>query len=89
MPCERVATLALPDTTITSAAVAPDGASCWAHGVFAPSDQFEVWLPTIAWNGKFMGVGSLAGGGLVDTILGIPPRSRAGTRRPAPTPGTS
>src|SRR5262245_30154192 len=70
--CESLTTVALPDTTITSAAVAPDGASCRVRGVFAPSDQFEVWLPTTNWNGKFMGVGSLAGGGFVDTLFGMP-----------------
>src|SRR5262245_4433209 len=71
MSCASLAMLAVP-ATITSAAAAPDGASCRVRGVFAPSDGFEVWLPMSGWNGKFMGVANLAGGGIVDTPFGMP-----------------
>jgi hypothetical protein len=73
--CESLTQLALPDTTITSAATAsgtltPTGGSpiadlpafCRVVGVIRPSTdshiEFEVWLPTTGWNGKFQGIGN-------------------------------
>src|SRR5262245_10332326 len=64
--CESLAMLVLPETNITSAAVVPDGTYCRVQGVFAPSDHFEVRLPTTGWNGKFAGVGNLALGGQIE-----------------------
>jgi len=66
-PCESLATLALPDTTITAAAHVPAGGYCRIEGVVAPSVRFEVRLPD-AWNGKFQGVGNGALAGFINTF---------------------
>ncbi len=68
--CASLATLWLPDATITSvtvvpvAAAAPDATDpvpeyCKVLGTLEQTILFEVALPTTAWNGKFM----FAGGG--------------------------
>ena len=77
MSCEAIATLALPETTITLAeAVAagpftPPGARqplelpafCRIAATTSPAVNFEVWLPAEGWNGKFhtAGNGGMAG----------------------------
>jgi feruloyl esterase len=77
--CERLASLALPDTTITRAEVAngpsftpPAGrplgevpAFCRVAATSAPAVRFEVWLPLAGWNGKFQGVGNGANAGSI------------------------
>lgn len=66
--CEGLASLHLPDTTITVAAVVPAGATppigtaaCRVAGIIAPTSDssiaFEVWMPTSDWNGKFLSAG--------------------------------
>jgi feruloyl esterase len=64
--CESLAGLVLEETTITSAGVVPAGTHCRVAGVVAPSNGFEVWLPTSGWNGKLQGVGNGALGGYVN-----------------------
>ena len=68
--CEGLASLALPNTTITIAKANPAGdlpAYCQVHGVLKPTDvsviHFEVWIPAENWNGKLevAGNGGLAG----------------------------
>src|SRR3984957_17658971 len=78
--CEGIASLKLPDTSITlTRTVAagefsgPEAASqeaefrklpafCRVQGVIRPSSdsniEFEVWMPTSGWNGRYLGVGS-------------------------------
>src|SRR5438093_7258083 len=78
--CESLATLVMPDTTITLAEshsagpFTPPGSStplqlpafCRVAGIVTPAVRFEVWMPVAsAWNGKFQGVGN---GGLAGTI---------------------
>ena len=77
-PCE-VATfvaLGLPQTSITLVQSLPAGTHpapvgtieapiCRVRGVFAPENNFEVWLPTATWNRKYQGVGN---GGLAGSI---------------------
>ena len=78
--CTRVASLALAETTIRSAAVvtggsfAPPGggpaskdlpAFCRVAAVSKPAVSFEVWLPLANWNGKFQGVGNGANAGSI------------------------
>src|SRR5687768_10592924 len=66
--CESLASVALPNTTIESAAVDPNN-----HGVCRvtaittrppAADKIRIWvaIPTSNWNGRFVGTG---GGGLV------------------------
>jgi hypothetical protein len=68
IPCEEIASLQLPDTTITVAAVVPAGtmapidtAACRVAGIIRPTSDssiaFEVWMPTSGWNGKFLSAG--------------------------------
>jgi feruloyl esterase len=77
--CARLASLALPDTTITSAAIVmgpsftPAGGSalanlpafCRVAATIRPAVRFEVWLPLSSWNGKFQGVGNGANAGSI------------------------
>ena len=77
--CAAIAKLRLPATTIVSAdevsgpsfsppnAAAQAGlpAFCRITATTAPAINFEVWLPTASWNGKFQGVGN---GGMAGTI---------------------
>jgi feruloyl esterase len=66
--CESLASVALPNTTIESAAVDPDNpgvcrvAAITTHPPAA--DKIRIWvaIPTSNWNGRFVGTG---GGGLV------------------------
>jgi feruloyl esterase len=86
MSCEAIATLALPETTITLAeAVAagpftPPGARrplelpafCRVAATTSPAVNFEVWLPAEGWNGKFhtAGNGGMAGVISYDAMAG-------------------
>ena len=77
--CADLATLALPNTTITLTEATAAGTNvggaalpvdiCRVAGVISPTwdsyIQFEVWLPASGWNGKFNGVGN---GGLAGFI---------------------
>jgi feruloyl esterase len=76
MSCADLAKLALPDTTITLAQALPAGANpnpvgtvalpiCRVVGVTAPSVNFEVWLPTQGWNGKYQLVGNGGTAGVI------------------------
>lgn len=64
--CESLATVALPNTTIESAAVDPDNpALCRITAITTHppmGDRVRIWvaIPTSNWNGRFMGTG---GGG--------------------------
>lgn len=77
--CERLAALALPDTTVTGAAIVagpefapPTGRAlsnltgfCRVSATSKPAVRFEVWLPLANWNGKFQGVGNGANAGAI------------------------
>src|SRR6185295_743495 len=62
--CGELTGLRLEDTTITLGQLLPAGANpnpvgtialpiCRVVGVTEPAVQFEVWLPSSGWNGKF------------------------------------
>ena len=68
--------LSIADTTITLTEVLPAGANpspvgtialpiCRVVGVTLPAVQFEVWLPTEGWNGKFQMVGNGGTAGVI------------------------
>jgi feruloyl esterase len=77
--CERLATLALPETVITRTEIVDRGsfappagrsigslpALCRVAATTEPAVRFEVWLPLSNWNGKFQGVGNGANGGQI------------------------
>ncbi len=78
--CAAIASLKLPDTTLTSAEAvagpqftpAPGGttldrlpAFCRVSGRTSPAIHFEAWLPLENWNGKFQGVGNGANAGSI------------------------
>ena len=79
--CERLASLALPETAITASEVVsshvftPPGsraaslkdlpAFCRVAATSKPAVRFEVWLPLSGWNGKFQGVGNGANAGAI------------------------
>src|SRR6266705_5711206 len=63
------AQVSIPDTTITLSELRPAGANpapvgtipvpiCRVAGVTTPAVQFEVWMPSEGWNGKFQMVGN-------------------------------
>src|ERR1044071_6458451 len=77
-PCtiDTFKNLRLPLTRITVVEVRPAGSNpspvgtipisiCRVVGVISPAINFEVWLPTDSWNGKFQAVGN---GGLAGSI---------------------
>lgn len=72
--CAALSSLAVPNTTITSTAVVPAGATlpeyCQVRGHVDTEIQFELRLPTTAWNGNFYHQG---GGGFVGSIPGAGP----------------
>jgi feruloyl esterase len=68
--------ISLPDTTITLAEALPAGANpnpvgtiavpiCRVVGVTKPAVQFEVWMPSQDWNGKFQLVGNGGTAGVI------------------------
>jgi feruloyl esterase len=70
-PCDGLTAIALPHTTITSAAVVPASdtlpATCRVHATVThppagDTVNIDVWMPVDGWNGRFQGVG---GGGYV------------------------
>lgn len=77
--CERIATLGLPDTTISasepvSGPTYTTGSSrsltglpafCRVAATSRPAVRFEVWLPLNGWNRKFQGVGNGANAGSI------------------------
>jgi hypothetical protein len=77
--CASLATMALPDTAITTAEEVTDGSLaprgsmrltglppfCRVAAVTKPAVKFEVWLPLANWNGKFQGVGNGANAGSI------------------------
>jgi feruloyl esterase len=83
MPCEGLASLKLPDTTITAAQSIPAGtytapngevfknmpAFCRVAATLTPTSDseigIEVWMPALAWNGKFEGVGNGGFAGMI------------------------
>src|SRR5262249_46856242 len=77
-PCTLAtfATLNLPEATTMHAESLPPGPNpspvgnialpiCRVRGVITPAILFEVWMPTVNWNGKFQAVGN---GGLAGSI---------------------
>jgi feruloyl esterase len=81
--CEALASLELPETTITRASLEPADGSCRVAGTVAPAIRFEVWMPTEGWNGKVLGVGNGGMGGYVNT-----PAMALGLARGFATAGT-
>ena len=76
VPCADLSKLKLTDTTITLAQLVPAGTNpapvgtistpiCRVVGVTKPAIQFEVWMPTQTWNGKFQGVGNGGTAGVI------------------------
>jgi feruloyl esterase len=76
--CKSLATLSLPNATITSAAVigatSTLPANCKVNGVATPTSdssiKFEVRLPLTGWNGKFNGIGNGGYGGNLPDVAG-------------------
>ena len=71
--CESLASLKLPDTTITAAEAHPAGSTrdpqgrelpglCFVAALLRPTSdseiRIEVWLPLSGWNGKLQAVGN-------------------------------
>ena len=99
--CESLATLVMPDTTITLAEshaagpFTPPGSStslqlpafCRVAGFVKPAVRFEAWMPTVNWSGKFQGVGN---GGLAGTISygAMATALNRNSPQPAPIPAT-
>src|SRR5215471_9883899 len=71
-PCAKLTALALPNTTIMSAAVVPDTPErCAVEGIIRPTKDSEIhfalWLPTSGWNGKYLQLGSGGWAGAINT----------------------
>ena len=76
--CDSLATLALPDASITSAQLVPAGGGaakdlpeyCRVMATLRPSSEsdikIEVWLPATGWNGKLLAVGNGGWNGTID-----------------------
>jgi len=76
--CDSLATLALPDASITSAQLVPAGGGaakdlpeyCRVMATLRPSSdsdiKIEVWLPATGWNGKLLAVGNGGWNGTID-----------------------
>jgi feruloyl esterase len=98
IPCAQLATIALPEATVTAAEDVPAGeyapsggprqtnlpAFCRVALTVSPQIRIEVWLPKDAWNGRYRGEG---GGGYAGQVSygGLAEGIRLGTPRPAPT----
>jgi feruloyl esterase len=73
--CESLASLSLPDTTITSAQVVAANKDlppyCRVAATLKPSSdsdiKIEVWMPASGWNGKFEAVGNGGWSGAIST----------------------
>jgi feruloyl esterase len=74
--CESLASLSLPDTTITKAELVPAGgatgpAHCRVAATLKPSAdsdiKIEVWMPASDWNGKYEAVGNGGWSGSIST----------------------
>jgi hypothetical protein len=79
VPCPQLATLSLPNTTVTAAEDVPAGeyapaggprqadlpAFCRVAVTVSPQIRIEVWLPKDSWNGRYRGEG---GGGYAGQI---------------------
>src|SRR4249920_1557743 len=74
--CGELTGLKLKDTTITLGQLLPAGVNpspvgtialpiCRVVGVTEPAVQFEVWLPSSGWNGKFQLVGNGGTAGVI------------------------
>ena len=90
--CASLASLHLPDTTITLAAPVADGPLppyCRVVGVIRPTADsqigFETWLPLQNWNGKLLGAGN---GGFAGSIQGRTNEMPDALRRGYATAGT-
>jgi hypothetical protein len=98
--CESLASLQLPDTTITTATVVPAGTfnpaivttACRVAGSIRPTSdsdiRFEVWMPTTGWNGKFLSAGE-GGSPAQSTTAALAARCAAATPAARPIPATS
>lgn len=68
-PCDELATLKLPETTITEARVTAD--YCKVAATLRPSSdsdiKIEVWMPVSNWNGKYQAVGNGGWSGAIAT----------------------
>jgi feruloyl esterase len=76
--CESLATLALPNATVTAAQTVPAGSGpakdlpeyCRVSATLRPSSdsdiKVEVWLPTTGWNNKYLAVGNGGWNGSID-----------------------
>ena len=90
--CESLASLALPDTTITSAQTVADSKGlppyCRVAATLKPSSdsdiKIEVWMPESGWNGKFQAVGNGGWSGSIAT-----PALAAGVKRGYATASTN
>ncbi len=97
--CENLTKLALPHTTITSAAVVAATADIPAHcdvkAIARPTSDseinFEIWLPSSDWNGKYQQVGNGGWAGNIPLVSFTEPLKRgfavAGTDDGHTTPG--
>ena len=79
VPCAQLATIALPEATVTAAEEVPAGeyappagprqtnlpAFCRVALTVSPQIRIEVWLPKEAWNGRYRGEG---GGGYAGQV---------------------
>jgi hypothetical protein len=60
--CASLTGLALPNTHVTSAAVAPGSGTCRVHATVThppagDTVNIDVWMPVAGWNGRFQGLG--------------------------------
>jgi len=99
--CENLTKLALPHTTVTSAAVVAGTAAIPSHcdvkATARPTSDseinFELWLPASAWNGKYQQVGNGGWAGNIPLVSFAEPLKRgfavAGTDDGHTAPGAA
>ena len=83
-PCENLTKLALPRTTVTSAALIAGTAAIPAHcdvkAIARPTSdseiKFELWLPPTDWNGKYQQVGNGGWAGSIPLVSMAEPLKR-------------